>query len=309
MTAETTVGAGPDVSRSRPPTARRTIRARLPLLSALALVVLALFETTQALVAPFLAPTTADWEAAAREVRAGFRPGDLIVTAPGWADPLVRMHLGDLLTIPMAARMDDARYGRVWEISQRGSRAPEARGAEAFVAKFGRLTLRRLDRPAAQVTFDFLERWQEARVSRVDSGAVPKACPWQTDRFLCEGSAGVHRELVEVDTRIRRALLAPPVAAATTVIEFPSVLLGRELVATAGLHDVWARKYATGSVHFEIWIAGQRVGQDDIGNRSGWKPTHVDTRAQDGQSLPVRFEISSSKPELRHFSFAAEARR
>jgi hypothetical protein len=306
---------------------------------AVAVAVLAIVETVQAVLAPRGAPTSADWQAAARQVRAGFRPGDLIVAAPDWADPLLRLHLGDLMPIAVAARMDDARYGRVWEISQRGARAlshaavdvdtddadTAARPADRvfggghpdspFVgkvtdsARWGALTVRRIERRPAQVTFDVLERWQEARVTRTDGAGASRACPWRVDRFVCPGGNGVHRELVEVDTRIRRALLAPPVSSATIGIEFPAVALGRELAIGAGLHDVWARKYATGTVHLETWIGGARASQIDVGNRSGWRLLRIDTAARAGQTVAVRFAISSARPELRQFAFAAEARR
>src|SRR3954467_3845068 len=96
---------------------------------AAAVLVLALVETGSAIVAPFRAPSDEDWKAAAAVVRAGFRPGDLIVAAPAWADPVMRMHLGDLVPVKMAARLDSARYGRIWVIGQRGARADETRGA------------------------------------------------------------------------------------------------------------------------------------------------------------------------------------
>ena len=56
---------------------------------------LAVVETTVVLVARSRA-RHADWAAAAAAVRAGFRPGDLIVAAPAWADPILRAELGDL---------------------------------------------------------------------------------------------------------------------------------------------------------------------------------------------------------------------
>ena len=118
----------------------------------------------------------------------------------------------------------------------------------------------------------------------------------------------VHRELVEVDTRIRRAILAPPVMRDIVAIEFPAVSLGRELVVAVGLHDAWARK-SPGTVTFEVWIAGQPVRSTVADNRSGWRVLHIDTSARDGQVVPVRFQISSPRPEQRLLAFAAEARR
>ena len=156
-------------------------RARLGMTAAGGVALLALVETAQALIAPTRAPGSADWAAAAREVRTGFQTGDLIVAAPAWADPIMRLHLGDLLPIAAAARMDDARFGRVWELGQRGANAVEAIGRRvAFERRFGALTLRRLDRRPAEVTYDFLERWQEAYVTRWDPAArLSSPCPWQ----------------------------------------------------------------------------------------------------------------------------------
>jgi len=284
--------------------------ARLAIILALGLALLAALETAQSLIAPHRAPRSEDWAALAVEVRAGFRPGDLIVAAPAWADPVLRQYLGDVITIPMATRMDDARYARVWEVGQHGAHAPEARGTITRVQRFGALTLRLVERKPAQITYDFLEHWADARVSRwdPDAGKVA-ACPWQADRFVCAAGGTVHRELVEVDTRLRTALLAPPVARALLVIEWPAVPLGRELVFRAGLHDVWARKLGRGTVQVDVWMDGQWVTGGIIGNRSGWAPIRIDTSARDGGRSTVRVQISARDPHLRYLAFAAEARR
>jgi hypothetical protein len=302
----------PTDKRVVPPEQRRSFSgARLGLAAAGGLALLALVETAQALIAPFRAPTAADWKGAADDLRAGFRAGDLIVAAPAWADPVMRQHLGDLLPIPIAARMDDARFGRVWEVSQRGARADEASvGVVAFERRFGALTLRRVERRPAEVTFDFLPRWQEAYVTRWDPASrVSSLCPWQAGRFACPISGNsVIATLVEVDTRIRSAILAPPVMGAIVAVEFPAVAMGRELVVAAGLHDAWARK-SPGSVYFEVWIAGQSRAGTIVDNRSGWSLLHIDTSARDGQIVSVRFQISSPRPQARQLAFAAEARR
>jgi hypothetical protein len=298
----------PDQTRPRFP---HVATAYLGVVAAAAVALLALVETAVALIAPSRAPTDADWNRAATQIRTEFRSGDLIVAAPAWADPVMRLHVGDLLPVAVAARMDDARFGRIWEISQRGAHAD---GIDGFAAtseyRFGALKVRLVERPAAQVTFDFLEHWREAYVTRWDPATGTAApCPWQADRFACPISGNtVRRQLVEVDTGIRRAILAPPVMAAIVAVEFQSVNMGRELVVAAGLHDVWARKSA-GTVYFEIWIAGRPVSNAIIGNRSGWRSIHIDTSAYEGQTLPVRFQVSAPRPEARNLAFAAEARR
>ena len=285
--------------------------ARLGVWGAAALVLLALVETAQALIAPWRAPRGADWTAAADHIRAGFQTGDLIVAAPAWADPVMRMHLGDLLPVPIAGRMDDARFGRVWVVSQRGAHAPEERGrGRASEQRFGALTVQRFENHPVEITYDFLEHWQEAYVTvwnPADRSATP--CPWQADAFACPAfGTRVKRQLVEVDQSIRRAILAPAVLGAIVAVEFPSVTLGRELAVAAGLHDTWARK-SPGSVYLEVWIAGQLARGAIVGNRSGWSTLHIDTSERYAQTVPVRFQISSPQPAQRFLAFAAEARR
>ena len=284
----------------------------LGLAVAAAIAVLAIVETSVALVAPALAPKDEDWEAAARAVRAGFHPGDLIVAAPAWADPVMRLHLGDLVPLAVAARFDDARFGRVWEIGQRGAHAPEAaRGTVALEQRFGALTLRRVERPPADVIYDFLDHWTEARVARVPAGHPEIACPWAATRFQCPdiGFNFVELRTVEVDTAVHRGLLAQPVGDAAVVIDYPAVPLGRELVIATGLHDVWMRKAGKGVVNLRVVVAGTPAAAIVTTNDTGWLLTHVDTAAYAGRVVDVRFEITSPAPYQRHFVLAAEARR
>lgn len=279
-------GSVTDIGPSRP------WQRRLWPVIAVAIGVLALIETSVALRAPLLAPTDEDWRAAAGTVRAGFRQGDLIVAAPGWADPVLRVHLGDLVPLKVAARMDSARYARIWEIGQRGGRAPEATGARLVSeAQHGALTVRLMEKNAATVSYDFVERWAEGRASRSDGR--PLAAPLKT---------------AEVDTTIRRGIYVEPVERVVTAIEFPAVPLGRELVIATGLHNVWARKYDTGTVDLRVFVDGSPVLQVNTANNDGWKMSRIDTGDRAGQTARVRFEVSSLAPRGRHFILAAEAR-
>jgi hypothetical protein len=286
--------------------------SRLALVVAAAIGVLAVVETTVALLAPSRAPKDADWQAAAQEIRAAFASGDLIVAAPAWADPIMRLHLGDLVPLPVAARFDDARFGRVWEIGQRGAHAPEAvRGAVALEKRFGALTLRRVDRPPAVIVHDFLEHWTEARVTRRSPGRPDVPCPWNGDRFQCPDISFnfVRLETVEVDLAVHRGLLAQPVGNATVVIDYPAVPLGRELVVATGMHDVWQRKAGHGVVDMRVLVEGTPQAAIEATNDTGWQLTHIDTSAHAGRVVDVRFEITSPEPYQRHFVLAAEARR
>ena len=275
------------------------------------IVALALVAAGNALLAPLRAPTDQDWRAAAAEVRAGFRPGDLLVAAPAWADPLLRLHLGDLIPLAVAGRLDAARFSRIWEISQRGARAPETEGVRVAQSSLhGALVLRRYERPAARVSFDFVAEWDRAAVSRVVPGGQVSGCSRLPDRFECPDvpSQSVKAELVEIDTSPHLALATQPAGHTTTVIEYDRVPLGRELVVGAGLHNVWLRKAGKGTVSLRVLVQGRELGRIEAGSLTGWTLRKFDTSALTGQSQSVRFEITVDDPNSRTLGFAAEAR-
>jgi hypothetical protein len=270
---------------------------------------LALVETVNAFVAPFQAPTGKDWAGAAAKVRAGFHPGDLIVAAPAWADPLMRQQLGDLVPMPVAGRMDAARYARVWELSQRGARALDTAGAHVVESfRYGALTLKRWEKAAATVTFDFLAEWHRAEVSVLTPDHVEVPCSAAQDRFQCVGGAVLKPELLEIDTTLRNGLAVDPVERSTLVLEFPEVPLGRELAIASGLHNVWLRKSGDGKVRLRVLVDGRELGAVEATSQSGWSLKTFDTAALAGKSGKVRFEITTDKAAARHVGFAAEAR-
>ena len=135
-------------------------------------------------------------------------------------------------------------------------------------------------------------------------------CPLAGDRFQCPdiGYNYVRRQIVEVDTRLRLALLAQPVAQATVVIEYPAVRLGRSLVVATGLSNVWMRKEAQGPVDLRVVVDGVADATFTTRNDDGWGLHRLDTSARAGQVAAVRFEITSPAPRARHFALAAEAR-
>jgi hypothetical protein len=281
----------------------------LSVVVAAAILVLALVETVNALVAPSRAPTGKDWAAAAAKVRAGFLPGDLIVAAPAWADPLMRQQLGDLVPMPVAGRMDAARYARIWEISQRGARAADTAGATlAESSRHGALTLRRWQKPAAQVTFDFLAEWHRAEVSVLTPEHVDVPCGAAENHFQCLGGMVLKPELLEIDFTLRNGLGVEPTERSTLAVEYPEVPLGRELAVASGLHSVWLRKLGDGKVHLRVLVDGRELGGLEATSGSGWGLKTFDTSALAGKTGKVRFEITVDKSNGRHFGFAAEAR-
>src|SRR3954449_12306080 len=96
---------------------------RLTAIAGALLVAVAIWEIVASIRDAGAVPGDDAWAEAAGAVRAEYRPGDLIVFAPSWVDPVGRMHLGDLISLEAAGRMDAARYPRIWELSIRGAHA------------------------------------------------------------------------------------------------------------------------------------------------------------------------------------------
>ncbi len=212
----------------------------------------------------------------------------------------------------VAGRLDDDRFGRVWEVSQRGARASAATpGTPVLERRFGALTVRRIERPAAVVSYDFVARWADARVTRV-SAAGTSPCRNLGDRVQCPDLAApsVRPQIAEVDTRLRQALVAQATPGGTVVLEYPAVRLGRAIELGTGLHNVWFRKQAQDPVDLRVVVGGgadATVATVRTVNEDGWKRTRIDTTARAGQTVPVRFEVIAPAG-ARTFAVAAEVR-
>jgi hypothetical protein len=202
--------------------------------AAAALLLLAVWEIGTLLRVHASAPTDDDWRAAAAAVRAGFQPGDLVVFAPAWIDPVGRKWLGDLDGIHGAARMDAARYARIWEVAARGAAAPDAEGPVGADEGFGALRVRRHDHQAAPVTWDLRARSVLAEVDYAPRDCVP---------------------------------LRPP-----ATLDAGPVPLAGHLVVYAGLADFRARRDNRARARVRVAVDGVAVAERLVGNDDGWAP-------------------------------------
>ena len=270
-----------DVAASEP---RRGAMRWLGLVPALLLLVIAGWELVATRHAATSVPDDAAWARAAEVVRAGHQPGDLILFAPRWVDPVGRMHLGDLMPIAMAARMDAARYGRIWELSIRGARAPETAGLSPVeTSDRGGVTVRRFERPPAIVLADVRERVLAAKAELV----TPRV------------------ELAEVGYEPHRCILAVPPAGKPARITFPQLPLGAELVGYVGIADAFTRRDDRTPVRISVEIAGQAVASATAGVDDGWVRFAAATTPG---TADVTFVLSAERPG-RQLCFAAETRR
>lgn len=259
-------------------------RARIAALPAVLLAAIAIWEAIAAQRAGAGVPGDDAWARAAAIVRAEHRKGDLIVFAPDWIDPVGRLHLGDLISIDDAARMDAARYGRIWELSIRGARARDTAGLEAVEARDeGGVVVRRFERAPVEVLADLRDQLRGARVD--GAAARPPVV-----------------ELAEVGFAPHRCVLVVPYPGTPVRITFPGLPAG-ELVGYVGLADVFTRRDERRPGRLAVEQAGRALAEVTVGVEDGW--VRFAARVAGGD---VAFVASSEGPN-RRLCFAAEVRR
>jgi hypothetical protein len=251
---------------------------------ALLLVVISLWEVCAARHDAASVPGDAAWHAAGERVRTGYRPGDLIVFAPAWIDPVGRRELGDLIPLPVAARMDAARYGRIWEVAIRGARSPDTAGlVPAETLAHDGVVVRHYERAPAIVVGDVLERLAAATTD----GARPTL------------------ELAEVGFAPHRCLQVSPAPGTPLRITFPQLPLGTELVGYAGIADVFTRRDVRSPGRLDVELGGKIIASAVAGVEDGWVRFAAATPPG---AADVTFIVRATDAN-RRICFAAEARR
>ncbi len=229
-------------------------------------------------------PSDTAWKKVSKLLRSGYEPGDLIVFAPDWLDPVGRLHLGDLIPVEMAARMDGARYGRVWEVSIRGARAAETAGLEPRGQKIvDGIAIREFVRTPVTVLADVRDA---VATVRTEAGPRPTL------------------ELAEVGYTPRRCLQITPSPGRPARITFPQLQLGSSLVGYVGLADVFTRRDIRAPGALAVEIAGKTVASVTAGVDDGWVRFQATTTPG---PTDVTFVASASVAQ-RLICFAAEAR-
>ena len=232
----------------------------------------------------------ADWDRAAAAVRADHEPGDLITFAPRWIDPTGRLHLGDLISLDMAGRMDGARYGRIWELSIRGAHAPETRGLEpAWTGHFGPVTVRRFEHEPARVLSDFVSLLGTASRSGVVARVFEEVGfePHQCVRLTPVESRGGMRPAKAVYRKVR---------------------LGQTLVGYVGISDVFTRRDFRSPGRLRVLIGDKQVLTKRVGVRDGWMRFEIATTPTAAATVTFVADILGDKPGRRQVCFVAEAR-
>ena len=252
-------------------------RSIVALVCAVLLGGIAIWEIVATRIASGSVPGDDAWRAAAQVVRESYQPGDLITFAPNWADPIGRMVLGDLISIDDAARMDDAKYARVWELSIRDAERSEK---PAFAREVDGVLVRRYDRTPATVLADVRTMLANAKF---------------------EGGHGT-LELAEVGFEPHRCIQVPaPPKDQPARVTF-NVPAGT-LVGYAGIADVFTRRSPRDPAHVAIEVGGRVLTAITPGVDDGW--VRFVAMVPPGE---VTFVVHSSAPG-RLVCFAAEVRK
>jgi len=254
------------------------------------LVVVAAWEVVRVEGTASSVPDAAAWDRASEIVRGRFHAGDLIVFAPRWVDPVGRLHLGDLIPVDVAARMDGARFGSVWELSIRGAHAPEAAGGKVdFEVDTGGIDVRHVVRAPAHVVTDFAAALSGARIAG-------------------QRARGPVVDLQEVGFEPHRCVLVEPRPDQSVTITFPAAALGKELVGYVGLADVFTRRDVRAPGRLQVAIGGKEVARVEVGDDDGWTRFAAPTTPGTADVTFTATAVGAGARD-RLICFAAEARR
>ena len=269
-------------------------------------------------------PTDESWEAASAFVRERYQASDRIVAAPAWADPIVRSHLGDLLSLRMAAPAERAGIERAWELSIRGATTRDE--APDLEEDFDGVQVRMWRVSTDRVLYDFVENIDQARVELAVADGF-RDCPWMTARpsrgglahgpmtptrrFVCDSrrpwlwvGATV---LQDLELQPRRCVWQHPAGADPVRVTFPSAPLGERLVIHGGIDYQSERRRVHGPVELRVWIDGRLAGELVHHDGDGWSGIEIDTSKPGLERAEVRFETTAEDPSARLFCWSASA--
>ena len=271
-------------------------------------------------------PSDESWEASSAFVRARYEPMDRIVAAPSWIDPIVRSHLGDLVSLRMAAPSDLAGIERVWEVSIRGATTREE--PPALEEHFDGVRVRMWLVSTNEVLYDFVENIEHADVE-LDAREGSQACPWKTarplrgglghgpmtpwQRFVCDPrrpwlwvGATI---LNDLELQPRRCIWQHPAGPDPVRVTFPEAAMGERLIVRGGIDYNSERRRVLGPVTLRVWIDDQLAGELVHHDGDGWSGIDIDTSALDLDLAEVRFETTADDPSARLFCWSASTQR
>jgi len=308
-------------------------RARVRRLRYLWLLVpaLGLLELALQVVLARRAPGIDAWRGVESAVLARKRPGEPVVVAPEWAEPLARLALGDR-AFPLAelARADDRTVPGLLEIAELGARSPAVRDWPVVSEeRAGPFVLRTLKNPTPlRSRYRFVDHVRPGELSvALVHGDVEHPCEFRehlvatagglhgqvafpSERFQCPGGEQMFVGVTVIDDqdyRPRRCIWAHPPQAGALRLRFSAVPLGTHLHGFAGLSYFLFRDGVGPPITLSASSAGRSFGSVSHRDESGWSGFELATPGLAGQTADLDFEIRSEGGYRRDFCFAAEA--
>jgi len=257
-----------------------------------------------------------DYRAASAVVREGYATNDAITIAPDWADPLLRLHLGDRMGSKVSGRTDLSPFDRLWVLSIRGARSPEApRRAPDFQQVVNGITIERYDFAPSPVVLDLVDILPTASVEMTLQGEqIP--CPLRErvpgaqrgglffgpaaprQRFVCDGhnvSTWVGATVIEdLHTQPRRCILQRALGPEPVSVTYRDVHLGRELVLYAGLFYIDERDLNGVPIEIRVLVNGQQQALWTHNDGDGMKRYRVNLQKQGAPARgDLRIDVSA----------------
>jgi hypothetical protein len=279
------------------------------------------------------APDAEAWAELPALVERVRQPGDLVVVAPAWAEPIARHTLGDeVMPLADVTRADTSGYRAALEIGILGAEAEELRAfRELEKLDGGPFRLRRLANPGYRaVLYRFEDRVRppflavSERTSkgeqacpftdraRVSAGGLGGHATYPRERFRCSGGEPFFVGVTVIDDeryRPRRCIFAhPPRDGGVLVLTFSEVPAARAIHGHAGFPYLIFRDGVGAPVTLRAFVNGQPTGESVHRDEAGF--TEFEHAIPEGDRAPgeLRFEISSADSRAREFCFSADLR-
>jgi hypothetical protein len=278
------------------------------------------------------APSEKDWADVRPLVASWYKPGNVVVVAPYWAEPMARWKFGDeLMPLSDVARPDATRYAGAIEVSTIGSRSPELGGWKVVrETKRGRFTLRELENPTPPtIKYVFTDHVHpESMEASIDKRGARVPCPftgaaaieggglggppiYPASRFACSNEAShifVGVTIVDdEEEHPRRCIWAHPPGDGELVARFRSVPLGTKIHGHAGMGWLIDRGRATPPFTVRVLAGTTEVGRVVHEPGEGWKGFEFPLGSLAGTTADVEFHVSAERGGT-HVCFEADSR-